>query len=177
MAPDTPVDIAEVARQMVDELSERARAAGVELKVDVAVGATTMARGDRDRLGQVLQNLVDNALKFTPRGGTVQVRVGGDGRVVKVEVEDSGVGVPQEALPRLFEPFFQVPTNTHAGQGSGLGLAIVKAVVDSHGGSVKVASEERKGTTFSVELPALPGAAALPASSSMGHDVPGSAAT
>lgn len=154
-APDTPVDLAEVARQMVDDLAARATDAGVELKVEVAVGGTTMARGDRDRLGQVLQNLVDNALKFTPRGGTVQVRVGGDGRVVHVDVEDSGVGVPADALPRLFEPFFQVPTNTHAGQGSGLGLAIVKAVVDSHGGSVTVKSQEQRGTIFSVALPAL----------------------
>lgn len=175
-APDTPVDLAEVARQLVDELAGRARAAGVALQVEVAVGGTTVARGDRDRLGQVLQNLVDNALKFTPRGGAVQVRVlGQDGRV-RVEVQDSGVGVPADALPRLFEPFFQVPTNAHAGQGSGLGLAIVKAVVDSHGGTVKVASEEQKGTTFSVELPALSATPALPPPSALGHDGPGSTA-
>lgn len=172
-APETPVDLAEVARQLVDELSGRAQAAGVALKVDVAVGGSTVARGDRDRLGQVLQNLVDNALKFTPRGGEVQVRVAGDAGVVRVEVQDSGVGVPADALPRLFEPFFQVPTNTHAGQGSGLGLAIVKAVVDSHGGQVRVASVEQQGTTFSVELPALGADPALPPPSSLGHDGPG----
>ncbi len=175
-APDTPVDLAEVARQMVDDLTARARAAGVELVVDVAVGGTTMARGDRDRLGQVVQNLVDNALKFTPRGGRVQVRVSGDARAVRVEVEDSGVGVPADALPRLFEPFFQVPTNAHAGQGSGLGLAIVKAVVDSHGGTIAVRSLEQHGTTFSVELPALTTGAALPVSSALGHDAVGDAA-
>ncbi|OGQ21803.1 MAG: hypothetical protein A2138_01805 [Deltaproteobacteria bacterium RBG_16_71_12] len=175
-APDTPVDLAEVARQMVDDLAARAREAGVELNVDVAVGGTTMARGDRDRLSQVVQNLVDNALKFTPRGGRVQVRVGGDGRMVHVDVEDSGVGVPQDALPRLFEPFFQVPTNTHAGLGSGLGLAIVKAVVDAHGGSVTVQSQEQRGTTFSVELPALGSGTALPPSSPLGHDAAGSTA-
>ncbi|MBI1945437.1 MAG: hypothetical protein HYS27_07060 [Deltaproteobacteria bacterium] len=175
-APDTPVDLAEVARQMVDDLTARAAAAGVELKIDVTAGGTTMARGDRDRLGQVVQNLVDNALKFTPRGGIVQVRVGGDGKVVHVDVEDSGVGVPPDALPRLFEPFFQVPTNTHAGQGSGLGLAIVKAVVDAHGGCVTVKSEEQRGTTFSVELPALASSTALPASSPLVHDAAGPAA-
>ena len=161
---------------MVDDLAARAREAGVELNVYVAVGGTTMARGDRDRLSQVVQNLVDNALKFTPRGGRVQVRVGGDGRMVHVDVEDSGVGVPQDALPRLFEPFFQVPTNTHAGLGSGLGLAIVKAVVDAHGGSVTVQSQEQRGTTFSVELPALGSGTALPPSSPLGHDAAGSTA-
>lgn len=169
-APDTPVDLAEVARQMVDDLATRARDAGVLLAVEVTVGGTTMARGDRDRLGQVVQNLVDNALKFTPRGGRVQVRVGGDERAVRVEVEDSGMGVPADALPRLFEPFFQVPTNAHAGQGSGLGLAIVKAVVDAHGGTITVRSEEQRGTTFAVELPALSAGTALPASAPLGHD-------
>src|SRR6185437_16516627 len=77
---------------------------------------------------------------------------GGSSASLRVEVRDTGCGVPSDALPRLFEPFFQVASNAHAGQGSGLGLAIVKAVVDAHGGDVKVSSVEGQGTTFAVTL-------------------------
>lgn len=175
-APQEPVDLADTARRLVDDLQVRAGTAGVTLTCVVDEGTPTIVRGDPDRLGQVMQNLVDNALKFTPRGGRVDVRlaIAPDGGRLALTVTDTGCGVPADALPRLFEPFFQVPTNAHAGQGSGLGLAIVKAVVDAHGGEVRVDSHEAPaasasgandddakvdtGTTFTVLLPltALP---------------------
>lgn len=160
-APQEPVDIADTARRLVGDLQVRAAAAGVTLACNVDEGIPTIVRGDPDRLGQVLQNLIDNALKFTQRGGRVDVRLAlaPDGGRLAITVSDTGMGVPAEALPRLFEPFFQVPTNAHAGQGSGLGLAIVKAVVDAHGGEVRVDSRHDgangagTGTTFTVLLP------------------------
>jgi signal transduction histidine kinase len=158
-APQEPVDVADTARRLVGELQVRATAAGVTLACTVDDDAPTIVRGDPDRLGQVMQNLVDNALKFTPRAGRVDVRLAlaADGARLALTVADTGCGVPADALPRLFEPFFQVPTNAHAGQGSGLGLAIVKAVVDAHGGEVRVESREAPhespGTTFTVLLP------------------------
>jgi signal transduction histidine kinase len=154
-APREPVDVAETGRRLVDELQVRASAAGVALEVHIEEGAPTIVRGDPERLGQLLQNLIDNALKFTARGGRVDVRLAmaGGARPLLLEVKDTGCGVPADALPRVFEPFFQVPTNAFAGQGSGLGLAIVKAVVDGHGGDVSVHSDEGAGTTFSVLLP------------------------
>jgi signal transduction histidine kinase len=154
LVPQEQVDLRGVAAALVADLQGRARERGVTLAL--RADGDAMVAGDRLRLGQVLQNLIDNALKFTPREGRVDVVVAVDGERVAVEVADTGVGVPAEAVPRLFEPFFQVPDNRTAGQGSGLGLAIVKAVVDAHGGSVHVDSVEQRGTVFRVELPRAP---------------------
>ncbi|HEY4220967.1 MAG TPA: HAMP domain-containing sensor histidine kinase, partial [Myxococcota bacterium] len=159
--PKDPVDVANIARHIVDDLQARARSKRVHLALAVDDGVPAVVRGDADRLGQVLQNLVDNALKFTPADGRIDVRLSKNQAApslsptahnLLLEVKDSGCGVPVDALPRLFEPFFQVASNAHAGQGSGLGLAIVKAVVDAHGGDVKVTSVEGRGTTFTVLL-------------------------
>lgn len=159
--PASPVDLGEIARRLVDDFGPRAQAAHVALALAVDDDAPRVVRGDPDRLGQVLQNLVDNALKFTPPDGRVDVRLArtphpDGGRPLLVEVKDTGCGVPAEALPRVFEPFFQVPTNAHAGQGSGLGLAIVKAVIEAHGGDVDVQSAEGAGTTFTILLAGEP---------------------
>jgi len=148
-----PVDVPALTRAMVDGFMSQARNAGVTLRQDIADGVKATVSGDPDRLEQVLQNLVDNALKFTPSGGHVGVVVSGQDGLVRIRITDSGCGIPTEAIPRLFDPFFQVPSTTHAGQGSGLGLAIVKAVVDAHGGRVMVASTPGAGATFTVELP------------------------
>lgn len=156
-APQDAVDAAALGRMIVDGFAMRAKERGVTLSLVVDDDAPPIVRGDGDRLGQVVQNLVDNALKFTPSGGTITLRVKKKGTDrVQIVVDDTGVGVPADALARLFEPFFQVPRQSHVGQGSGLGLAIVQAVVESHGGTVDVASVEGQGTTFTVELPAEP---------------------
>lgn len=152
--PATAVDLADVAHRLRDDFAPRAIAAGVEVTLRVDDDAPRVVRGDADRLGQVLQNLLDNALKFTSQGGRITVHLARQEgpRPLRIDVADTGCGVPGDALPRLFEPFFQVPTNAHAGQGSGLGLAIVKAVVAAHDGEVSVHSAEGQGTTFTVSL-------------------------
>ncbi len=133
----------------------KAQSVGVELGSRIDDDAPVIVNGDRDRLGQVLQNLVDNALKFTEQGGRVLVHLSkAPGGQLLIEVEDTGCGVPADALPRVFEPFFQVPRQTHVGQGSGLGLAIVKAVIEAHRGTITVDSIEGQGTTFHVLLAA-----------------------
>lgn len=151
------VDMAQLADQLLQGFEVRARQAGVRLWLECAPDAPLWVRGDPERLGQVLQNLLDNALKFTSKGGDVRVRMFRDtdfpGPLLRMEIIDSGFGVPADALPRLFEPFFQVPLQTHVGLGSGLGLAIAKAVVDAHDGRIEVHSEEGKGTTFIIRLP------------------------
>ena len=149
------VDVSELVRALLDGFQVKARAGGVELVYDEAADAPVVMRADRDRIGQVLQNLIDNALKFTPSGGHIAVRLARsvDGRL-RIDVEDNGVGIPTDALPRLFEPFYQVPRQTHVGVGSGLGLAIVKAVVDAHAGTIDVHSNDGSGTTFSLVFPA-----------------------
>jgi signal transduction histidine kinase len=146
-----------LVHSLLDGFRLKAQSAGIALVAEIDDDAPVVVNGDRDRLGQVLQNLVDNALKFTDRGGRVVVRLksGGPGKLA-VDVEDTGCGVPAEALPRLFEPFFQVPRQAHVGQGSGLGLAIVKAVIEAHDGAITVDSVEGQGTTFRVVLAARP---------------------
>ena len=110
--------------------------------------------GDRGRLAQVLDNLVSNALKFTPEGGRVEVRTSVTDDYVLLEVEDSGIGISAEEQPRLFERFFRAASATEqAIPGTGLGLAIVKAIVEAHSGRIEVVSAPGEGTTFRVELP------------------------
>ena len=114
---------------------------------------------DHDRINEVLGNLISNALKFTERGGTVEVTVMSVDHSVQVEVRDSGVGIPAEQLPRVFEKFFQasnqeaktegVPT----GGGAGLGLAIAREIVEAHHGTISVDSAPGNGTTFTIVLP------------------------
>src|SRR6267378_3626266 len=109
---------------------------------------------DRARLAQVFDNLISNAIKFTPPGGRIDVGAVGRGDRVHIEIADSGMGISAEDQRRLFRRFFRTSAaNEQAIQGTGLGLAIVKAIVDGHGGRVTVESEVGSGTTFCVELP------------------------
>ena len=104
-------------------------------------------------MGQVVTNLVGNALKFTPRGGSVHVRVFPLGSGGAIEVADTGVGIDPAELPRIFERFYRGSRSNEArGSGSGLGLAIVKSIVDMHGGRVSVESLVGRGTTFTVTV-------------------------
>jgi PAS domain S-box-containing protein len=125
-------------------------------------------QGDRVRLAQLLDNLVSNALKFTPPGGEVEVTLAREGTDAVLTVRDTGMGIPDAEQARLFERFFRTSQATEAAiTGAGLGLTITKAIVDGHGGHIDVSSTEGVGTTFRVVLPGLQdapdGAAALPA--------------
>lgn len=106
---------------------------------------------DRDRLIQVLGNLLDNALRFTPEGGTVAVRARGEGEWVRVEVADTGPGIPERHVRHLFEPFYQAREASR--NTSGLGLAIAKGIVEAHGGRIGVQTAEGRGSTFWFTLP------------------------
>jgi two-component system sensor histidine kinase GlrK len=143
-----PVDLARLASRAVDELRPQAEARGVALHTNGARAAVVL--GDEERLHEVLLNLVGNAIKFTTSGGAVRVRVAARGRDVEVAVEDTGIGIPAESLPRVFDRFWQA---RGASGGSGLGLAIVKGIVDAHGGRVTAVSEEGHGSRFTVALP------------------------
>ena len=99
--------------------------------------------GDGDRLAQVLMNLISNALKFTPAGGTVRVVAAKALGGVSVSIHDSGIGIPAEELPRVFERFYQVDKARGPQRGTGLGLAIAKEIVEAHGGTITVESRGR----------------------------------
>ncbi len=112
---------------------------------------------DRDKFDKILLNLVINAIKFTPSGGTIDVKVVGREGELQVVVEDSGVGIPPDVLPKIFERFWQVDTSsTRKFQGAGIGLGLVRSLAEAMDGSVKVASQVGHGTTFTIELPAAP---------------------
>ena len=151
------IDLADVARAAYDTARVRAAERGqvVELSLEPADRPIPYV-GDRDRLGQVLDNLLTNAIKFTPDGGRIEIRVvEGDGDVC-LEVADTGRGIPEAEQARLFERFARARSaDEDAVQGVGLGLAITKAIVEAHGGEIQLRSTVGEGTTFIVELPTL----------------------
>jgi signal transduction histidine kinase len=109
---------------------------------------------DRSRLTQVLDNLISNALKFTPPGGRIELRVDSDDTTARLEITDTGIGIAKSDLPQMFSPFFRAASAGSAGiPGTGLGLAISKRIVETHGGAISVSSEEGRGSTFRIELP------------------------
>jgi len=109
--------------------------------------------GDRDRLEQVVVNLIDNAIKYTPSGGRVTISAEGYDDEVRVDVSDTGIGIPAEDISRIFERFYRVDkARSRALGGTGLGLAIVKHIVQGHGGRLDVTSELGVGSTFSFFL-------------------------
>jgi signal transduction histidine kinase len=152
-----PEDLRASVEQAVEQSLATARRRGVELTMD-RPDQPIQIRHDPVRIGQVVTNLVGNAIKFTPRGGKVQVQVRGepDGGAT-ITVADTGVGIDAAELPRIFDRFFRGSLATEArGSGSGLGLAIVRSIVEMHGGSVTVESRLGVGTTFRVTLPPNP---------------------
>jgi signal transduction histidine kinase len=147
-----PVDVAEVVHEAADAAAPVAEAKGVQVSVMAESGPSVS--GDRGRLAQLLDNLIGNAIKFTPAGGRVDVRAYAPNGVAVIEVADTGIGIPKHEQTRLFERFFRARAATdEAVPGTGLGLSISKAIVDAHGGSLVVASEEGAGTTFRIEFP------------------------
>jgi signal transduction histidine kinase len=127
---------------------------GVTFSVTAADGMPMQVWWDRDRMTEAIGNLVTNACKFTPRGGVVALHGDGEPGAVRIEVRDSGVGIPAPELPHVFRKFFQAGNQEASGAaGTGLGLAIVRGIVEAHGGSVTVSSEVGVGTTFTIMLP------------------------
>jgi signal transduction histidine kinase len=125
---------------------------GVELTL--TADELPVCEGDADRLGQVLDNLISNAIKFTPRGGRVDVAVLRRGEQALIEVSDTGPGIPAQEQEHLFERFYRAShAKEQEKQGVGLGLAITKVIVEAHEGRIWLGSDPGEGTTFHVELP------------------------
>ena len=144
-----PVDVAKVVARALDELHPQAEEAGLALSSTTS-GTDFTVPADEAGLMRVVTNLVGNALKFTPRGGSVTAQLRDWDAEVELRVIDTGAGIAPDDLPRIFDPYRQA----HAGRkGSGLGLAVVKGMVEAHGGRVTVESELGRGSTFIVTLP------------------------
>lgn len=155
-----PVDLGALARAAL--AAQRALPAAEEIRVTGDIACGIWVDGDETRLRQVIDNLLDNALKFTPRGGSVQVRLDEDGDQARLQVIDEGDGIDATVLPFLFEAFTQADRSLDRARGGlGLGLALVKGLVDLHGGRVNAHSEGvGKGSRFEVRLPLRQDAAA-----------------
>jgi two-component system phosphate regulon sensor histidine kinase PhoR len=143
----------QVVGKVVELLLPVAEAKGVAIAVELPEDLPPLGIHE-DYLGQIILNLVDNAVKYTPAGGKVWIRAQARGGQVETEVSDTGIGIPAEALPRLFERFYRVDkARSRELGGTGLGLAIVKHLLDRHGGSIRVHSTPGKGSTFTFSLP------------------------
>jgi heavy metal sensor kinase len=147
-----PFDLAELAASTTDQMSLLAEDKQIELTCHPA--GKVVVRGDRSRLKQVVVNLLDNAIKYTPAGGKVDIRVKSTDGKALLEVADNGIGIPPEAVPRVFERFFRVDkARSRELGGAGLGLSIVKSICAAHNGNVQLVSKTGQGTCFTVELP------------------------
>jgi signal transduction histidine kinase len=154
------IDLADVAARSLETFLPRARQAGIDLGADVTRVAPLL--GDRDRLGQALENLIANAVKFTPEGGHVEVRVRREGDEAVISVADTGPGIPVEEQKHLFERFFRAELAVRgAVEGIGLGLAIAEAIVRGHNGRIVVESTAGEGATFAIHLPLAAGGEGL----------------
>jgi signal transduction histidine kinase len=148
-------DAGSIVREAIESLSGLARReAELTLTAQIGEGNLTCTC-DRQRLVQVLQNLIRNAIRFTPQGGII---VGTSERIddtIAISVHDTGVGIPPEALPNIFQRFFRAEqSRSRAAGGSGLGLAIAKELVEAMGGTISVESAVNEGSTFTITLPA-----------------------
>jgi two-component system phosphate regulon sensor histidine kinase PhoR len=146
-----PVEMASVLADAVDRLRSQAEKQELTLTVDIAADLPPII-GDGERLARAVVNLLHNAVKFTPAGGSVHVWAGLVESAVVVKVIDSGVGVAPEDLPRIFERFYK-SDRARASGGTGLGLAVVRHIVEAHGGTVSVESDQGRGSTFSFSIP------------------------
>jgi signal transduction histidine kinase len=150
-----PLDLCAQAVEVIDRFEASARAKGLTLSLRQP-HAPCLVFGDEGRLDQVLMNLLTNALKFTPRGGTVDVELKREGNELELAVVDSGPGIAADELPLLFERFIQgASSRTSQSPGTGLGLVICRHLVEAHGGRIWAESEPGRGARFAFRLPAL----------------------
>ena len=169
------VDMVRVVRSTAERLRLFAERQGLRIVLDLP-DRVSPVRGDEDRLGQVLVNLLHNAVKFSPNGGDIVAGVRETDDEITVWVRDPGMGVPRADLARIFERFYKVDRARVRGRGgTGLGLSIARHVVDSHGGRIWVDSEEGQGSTFSFTIPIAsrafaPGQGNAPPPDGVSHD-------
>ena len=161
-----PLDLTELVERCVEAHRPAARSLGIDLSFEKR-GRPLTIRGDAVRLEQVMSNLLGNALKYSPRGGSITVQLSSDAASGEIRVIDTGVGIDEKVLPRIFEPFTQADDTIDRSQGGlGIGLTLVRYIVGLHGGTVSAESEGRNtGSTFVVRLPASEHSAAAPAPS------------
>lgn len=146
------MSLSSLLEEQVKRLLPLARENGIEINLKMKDEISVV--GDSLKLTQVIYNVIDNAIKYTPRGGEVETSLTRSGKRAIIRISDTGIGIPAEDLPHIFDRFYRVDkARSRATGGTGLGLSIVKQIVQTHGGSITASSVEGKGTTFEIELP------------------------
>ena len=150
------VDLEPLVRDAFEAARPRAEEVGIELSLEIP-GFPVQVAVDQDRIGQAIDNMLSNALKFTPRGGSVRVRLRTRERLAEIEVADSGPGIPENEAGRIFERLFRADSAVaQQVPGAGLGLTIALAIAEAHHGSIELVKDDSVGTTFRMELPLAP---------------------
>ncbi len=148
-----PLAISEVVLKAVEEIAKRASEGGLTVNTQIQQ-KLPQVMGDAGGLSRAISALLDNAVKFSPEGGEIGIRIQADDSAVRIEISDPGIGFPMEQLEDVCRPFTRVEeTGGHLFGGVGLGIPIAKQVVESHGGHIEIESEVNKGSTFTVVLP------------------------
>lgn len=150
-----PVDMKSIIQGTCVQIAPLVQGKGQTLTTDIPP-SLPLIHGDGPRLEQVLLNLMTNAVKFTPQGGSISIKVRQEDSGLTVAVKDNGVGIAKEEQPRLFKPYSRISADRQRQPGLGLGLALAKQVVELHGGRIWVDSESGRGSTFSFFLPKRP---------------------
>ena len=150
-----PLDLREILGELVELLREKAASQQVTLKLEVPDGLP-LIQADRRSMEEVFSNLVSNAINYSPDGGEVRIAAISHGDYLEVVVQDQGIGIEAEEIPKIFDKFYRVKSpKTRQVIGTGLGLALVKGLIEAHRGAVDVESEVGAGTTFRVKLPTV----------------------
>ena len=150
-----PFSMGELVQDVTQTFLLRAEEKSIQLDASLNPDAP-LIYGDITMMQRVLENLLENGLRHTPEGGRINVSVNVDSGNVFVQISDTGCGIPEQDVPRIFERFYQQDINRTDRNSSGLGLAIVKRILELHGSAIKVNSEINKGTTFSFRMDAKP---------------------
>jgi signal transduction histidine kinase len=147
------MDLSQLIQTTVDRVRQKIRDKEIDLHIDVD-DPLPMVNADVDKIGWVLMQLLDNALKFTPNGGNVKIEARGNSSTVRVAVMDTGIGIPNERIEEIFEPFHQLDSSTtRRYSGTGLGLAMAHRILNEHGSNIEVESVESMGSRFQFSLP------------------------
>lgn len=148
-----PIDMADLLGSVMKRFAPQAQSAEVTLEMETT--EIPQISGDQDRLAQVFNNLIENAIKFTPKGGTIRLEGKSTNKFLEVSVSDTGLGIPKDEAERIFERFYQVDKSRRSGRGRGvgLGLPIARQIAQAHGGDIIVDSSAEKGAHFLVRLP------------------------
>ncbi|MBW1815739.1 MAG: response regulator [Deltaproteobacteria bacterium] len=150
-----PTDVCEIISEMVAFIEPRAREQQVSL--NYSCNNLKPIQADPKRIGELFNNLITNAINYSPNGGKVSITAEGRGEYMEIKVSDTGVGIPESELPKIFDKFYRVKSpKTRQVMGTGLGLSIAQGVVEAHRGTIDVESEVDKGTTFRILLPVVP---------------------